>query len=170
VAFGACARLPAIHPVQTQGGAPLARAYRRVSEHHLGGRDARIRADAERAEVLRDAWGRPAMRETLEYAARHRSQFMWPWEETPRSIASGILDDETYDWHAVVGGAIESGGWPLVVTEDTLREAHDLAHEATGIRVSHTGAAGLAGLIELRRRGAVAPGETVAVLFTGVER
>jgi threonine synthase len=106
----------------------------------------------------------------LEYAARHRSEFMWPWEQTPESIASGILDDETYDWHEVVSGTIESGGWPLVVSEETLRAARDLAHETTGIRVSHTGAAGLAGLIELARDGAVAPGENVAVLFTGVER
>jgi threonine synthase len=126
--------------------------------------------DAERATVLGAAWSSSAAREALAYAARHRSEFMWPWEQTPRSVASGILDDETYDWHAVVSGTIESGGWPLVVSEERLREAHALARAATGIGVSHTGAAGLAGLIELRRNGAVAAGESVAVLFTGATR
>ncbi len=111
-----------------------------------------------------------AARESLEYAATHRSEFMWPWEETPRSITSGILDDDTYDWHAVVSGTIESGGWPLAVPEEALREAHDHARSATGSRASRTGVAGLAGPIELRRAVAVASGETVAVLFTGAER
>jgi threonine synthase len=168
VALGACPRLPAIHPVQTQGGSPLARAYERVSRRI--GLGAAAGTEAKRAAALHAAWSSPIVRETLEYAARHRSEFMWPWEETPRSVASGILDDEAYDWHAVVSGTIESGGWPLVVSEETLREAHDLARATTGIRVSHTGAAGLAGLIELRRNGMVAPGERVAVLFTGVAR
>jgi threonine synthase len=170
VALGACPRLPAIHPVQTQRGSPLSRAYQRLSDRILRAFGKTAGTEAERAVALRTAWSSPIVREALEYAARHRSEFMWPWEETPRSVASGILDDETYDWHAVVSGTIESGGWPLVVSEQTLCEAHDLAHEATGIRASHTGAAGLAGLLELRQRGAVAPGETVAVLFTGVER
>jgi threonine synthase len=170
VALGACPRLPAIHPVQTQGGSPLARAYERVSGRILRALGTTAGTEAERAAILQEAGSSPVVREALEYAARHRSEFMWPWEETTRSVASGILDDETYDWHAVVSGTIESGGWPLVVSEERLQEAHVLAHKTTAIRVSHTGAAGLAGLIELRRSGAVAPGETVAVLFTGVER
>jgi len=170
VALGACPRLPAIHPVQTQGGSPLARAYQRLSDRILRALGKTADTEPERASLLRAAWTAPAAREALEYAARHRSEFMWPWEETPRSVASGILDDETYDWHEVVSGTIESGGWPLIVSEQTLREAHDLARGTTGIRVSHTGAAGLAGLIELRRSGAVAPGEAAAALFTGVER
>jgi len=170
VALGAYPRVPKIHAVQTRGASPLARAWQRVSDRILRGLDAQVSAEADRAAILRSAWPSRIVRESLEYAATHRSEFMWPWEQTPRSIASGILDDETYDWHAVVSGTIESGGWPLVVSEETLREAHDLARAATSIRVSHTGAAGLAGLIELRRAGAVAPGETVAVLSTGIER
>ncbi len=125
--------------------AALARAYQRVSDRILRGLDAQVSAVADRAAVLRSAWPSHIVREALEYAATHRSEFMWPWEETPRSIASGILDDETYDWHAAVSGTIESGGWPLVVSEEALRTAHDLARAATGIRVSHTGAAGSRG-------------------------
>jgi threonine synthase len=95
---------------------------------------------------------------------------MWPWEDEPRSIAHGILDDETYDWFAIVKGMLESGGGPVVVDERLLVEAYDLARETTGINVDHTGAAGLAGLLQLRREGAVAPRENVALIFSGVQR
>jgi threonine synthase len=95
---------------------------------------------------------------------------MWPWEEEPRSVAEGILDDETYDWAAVVGGMLATDAAPVLVSEETLHEANDLAREATGIDVSHTGSAGLAGLLELARRGELRREERVAVLFTGVRR
>ena len=89
------------------------------------------------------------------YAARHRSEFMWPWESEPRSIAHGILDDETYDWLAVVEGMLATGGTPLVVDERRCARANALAREATGIDVDPTGSAGLAGLLALRAAGAV---------------
>ncbi len=95
---------------------------------------------------------------------------MWPWESEPHSIAGGILDDETYDWLAVVRGMLASGGTPLVVDEATLAEANDLARAATGIDVDHTGSSGLAGLIQAIDAGLVEPDDTVAVLFTGVRR
>ena len=95
---------------------------------------------------------------------------MWPWEEEPHSIAHGILDDETYDWLAVVKGMLESGGHPIVVDEAGLAEAHALAQAATGINVDPTGAAGLAGLLHLHRQGQIAPNERVAAIFSGAER
>ena len=49
--------------------------------------------------------------------------------EAPRSIAHGILDDETYDWVAVVEGMLKTGGWPLVVDEDRLVDANAFARE-----------------------------------------
>jgi threonine synthase len=106
----------------------------------------------------------------LAYAIRHRSEFMWPWEEEPQSVAQGILDDETYDWAAVVEGMLATGGTPLVVDEPLLRHANELARGATGIDVNPTGSAGLAGLIALRQRGALREDERVGVLFTGVVR
>ena len=56
--------------------------------------------------------------DALERATKHRSEFMWPWEETPHSVAHGILDDETYDWLAIVKGMLASRGTALVVDED----------------------------------------------------
>ena len=111
-----------------------------------------------------------ALEEALRYAARHRAEFMWAWESEPQSIAHGILDDETYDWLAVVRGMLVTGGTPVTVDEERLMEANDLARDTTGIDADHTGSSGLAGLMELLRDGSVGAGESVAVFLTGVTR
>ncbi len=147
--LGRSAGMPVVDTVQTEGAAPLARAYGRVRE--------RIAAGMPTADALR-------------YAATHRSEYMWPWEAEPHSIAHGILDDETYDWFAVTRSMIETGGTPVVVDEQTLRRANDLARGTTHINVDHTGSSGLAGLMALRHAGAIRDDERVAVLFTGARR
>ncbi len=150
--LGALTRLPKIHTVQTAGAHPLERAY------------ARVRA------LLPDEPGPEAVRTAMADAARRRSAFMQPWPEEPRSIATGILDDETYDWRAVVEGMLLTGGRPLVVGEDTLAGAHRLAVARTGIPVDPTGSSGLAGLVDMRRSGEIGDHDRVAVLFTGLRR
>ena len=95
---------------------------------------------------------------------------MWPWETAPGSVAGGILDDETYDWFAVVRAMLRTGGYPVAASEATLVEANELARATTAIDVDVTGSAGLAGLLELDRAGLLEPAESVAVLFTGVLR
>jgi threonine synthase len=95
---------------------------------------------------------------------------MRPWAQQHASVATGILDDETYDWRAVVEGMLLTGGRPLVVSEDSLVEASRLAAARTGIPVDPTGSSGLAGLLELRRSGQVGDHDRVAVLFTGRHR
>ena len=117
VALGGLGRTPRFHAVQTGGAWPLPRAFERIVE--------RLPAEPAAADI--DA--------ALAYAARHRSAFMWPWEEEPRSIAHGILDDETYDWLAVVEGLLRSGGSALVVDEETLLRANQAAVQETGIDV-----------------------------------
>ena len=138
-------QLPRFHTVQTTGAYPLQRAWDRLQEQvrTLGEIDA------------------------VERATKHRSEFMWPWEETPHSIARGILDDETYDWLAIVKGMLASQGVPVVVDDAMLEAANALARETTGCNVDHTGSAGLAGLLRLQRDGVVQPGERVAVIFSG---
>jgi len=162
-------RLPRICAVQAAGAHPLHRAWRGVAEG-LAPPAADERSDAELAARVRESADRDALERQLARAASHRSRHMWPWEETPRSIATGILDDETYDWLAVVRAMLETGGWPVVVSEAGLARARQRAREATGIDVGATGAAGLAGLLELAHRGALAPTEHAAVLLTGVRR
>lgn len=61
---------------------------------------------------------------------------------------------------------LTTGGQPLVVTEDRLAEANELA-AATGIPAA---SAGLAGLLDLRQAGVVGADERAVVLFTGVRR
>jgi threonine synthase len=151
VDLGALARGPRIHTVQTTGGHPLERAHHRVREL--------LPVSPSAAEI--DG--------ALHDAAMHRSRFMWPWEEEPHSLATGILDDETYDWRAVVAGMLTSGGQPVVVSEDHLARAHELGHDA-GYPVEPTGSAGLAGVLDLVADGVVGPDDRVAVLFTGVDR
>jgi threonine synthase len=163
--LGALQARPRFHAVQTEGGAPLARAYERVVARML----LRLGAPAS-ADGMRERFGSDAVQDELRYAARHRSEFMWPWETPPHSLAEGILDDETYDWHAVVRGMIETGGTPIVVSERLVKEANALAQSASPNGVSHTGSAGLAGLCKLVEEREVRPDETVVVLLTGLRR
>ena len=151
-ALGVLPARPRTHTVQTSGAFPLERAHRLVAD----------RAGAEPSPE--------SIERALAHAATHRSEFMWPWEERPQSVATGILDDETYDWLAVVRGMLETQGQALVVGDDVILRAGELAREATGIPVDPTGSAGLAGLMAMLERGAVAPDERALVLFTGASR
>ncbi len=130
---------PRLHAVQTDSCAPLSRAFDRA--RHLGGPTS---------------------------MAAHWSDYMWPWEHVGQSAADGILDDETYDWIPVVRTMIEGRGSPVVVTESRVLEANVLARATTGINASHTGTAGLAGLLAARAE--VGAGERIAVIFSGVNR
>jgi threonine synthase len=97
----------------------------------------------------------------------HRSELMWPWEPAGTSVATGILDDETYDWAAVLDALDATDGHAITATEHDLWRANERGQEATGIDVSPTGTAGLAGLIALRGDGTIPPSDRAAVLFTG---
>jgi len=141
--------LPTIDIVQTAGAHPLVRA------HGL---------------IRRQIDGMRPPEDALYDATQHRDAYMWPWETIPDSVARGILDDETYDWLAVVRGMVATGGSALAVDEDALIEANQLAREITGIDVDATGSAGLAGLLSLARSGSVTARADVVVIFTGAGR
>jgi len=126
---------------QTEGCAPLERAWRRATEtggtHHAGAR-----------------W----------------AECMWPWEAEPVSLADGILDDETYDWVAVCDAMSSTGGFPVVSAETEVVRAYEIAHTATNIDVSPTGSAGLAGVLTSIASGAIRPTDRVGVVFSGIRR
>jgi threonine dehydratase len=157
------AALPVIDTVQTTGAHPLERAVGRLRARAASGTGAYGTGGA-------GAGPGGAVDEALADAARHRSRYMWPWETEPASVATGILDDETYDWLVVARAMLATGGAPVVVGEAALEEANRLARSATGIDVNETGSAGLAGLLALARAGRVTPGSDVLVLFTGLRR
>jgi len=113
-----------LYPVQTEGCAPLRRAWDRL-------------------------W--PEF--DFDDAATHPDDFMWPWEAEPTSAATGILDDVTYDWLPLLRQTKATGGEPLVVAESLVGEAHQLGRRETSIDVSATGTAGLAGLLHHRPAG-----------------
>jgi threonine synthase len=170
-------RVPALHAVQTAGAFPLVRAWDLLTENIVeafGENYPPITSPADRAQVaafLRERRQSPLIDDWLDHAAAEPDRYMWPWEDEPRSVASGILDDVTYDWLGVVGPMIRTGGWPIIVDDQLLLQANELARSATGIDVDPTGSAGLAGMMECARRAGVPVyGERVAVLFTGVRR
>lgn len=181
-ASGALPRLPAIHAVQTAGGFPLIRAWRRVARAlvvELGGsavpgEDRAVDDDAARADAGAARWlgahaDAAALERAVTSAAQDRAAFMWPWEHEPASLATGILDDETYDWLAIVRGMLITGGWPVVASEHNVLEAW-CEGRGEGIEASATGTAGLAGGMSLAQAGLLNPHDRVGVLFTGVDR
>jgi len=130
---------PHVHAVQTEGCAPLARA-----------------------------WDEAKRRRVLDDVEHHWGECMWPWEATPHSLADGILDDETYDWLSAVSVMKQTGGHPVIATEDVVHTAYSMAHDFTDIDVSPTGSAGLAGVLQMRHD--IGDDERIAVMFSGVRR
>jgi threonine synthase len=114
---GLISRVPKLYAVQTEGCAPLVRAWEKLGDT------------------------------PLDTAARTRSRYMWAWETTPASLAHGILDDETYDWWAIAEGLRATGGAAVVVDETHVAAAHAAGRDHTRIPASATGTAGLAGVI-----------------------
>ena len=148
--------------VQVGGGALAASVSQGI---RMGGSQPRLHAvQTAAAAPLARAWERSRSLS----AAEHWSDCMWPWEQVGESAADGILDDETYDWLPVVEAMESTGGSPVVVTEAHVLEANELGCRTTGIDASHTGTAGLAGLLAIRDL--VDPDERVAVIFSGIRR
>ncbi len=135
--------LPRVCAVQTHGCAPLARAINLIQEKVMESNP----------------------QEALIHAISHPEEYMWPWEKEPRSIAGGILDDETYDWLPIAWGIIESGGDTPVVSDKQIRKALKLAHTHTDIPAGPTGISGLAGLSKVAESQNIT---NAAVLFTGI--
>ena len=178
---GRLARAPRLHAVQTHGCAPLVRAYDRVvlrvlAEAGVEGAPidtlaaASVPVRIERAGVIAGLASSSPVDAALRAAATHRSAFMQPWDTEPRSVATGILDDETYDWLAIVEAMLRSGGYPVLAAEDTLRLANRLVHDATGLDVCMTGTAGLAGLMDALPHDARLSRERLGVVFSGATR
>jgi threonine synthase len=101
-------------------------------------------------------------------AARHWGEVMWPWEDEPHSLATGILDDETYDWVGIVDNINRSAGSVVVADETHIARALELVGTLTGISSDATGTAGLAGV--LATRSTIENDHNVGVVVSGVLR
>jgi threonine synthase len=194
--LGLLEALPRIHVCQPQGGFPFVRAwilvlaeiarrcglpfglrYDRSADPRSELRRLAAFAGACREEVRRaaqaaaDGFDSPAVQAFLDEIPGRSRDFMWAWDgPAPQSLAHGILDDFTYDWYWLLRAVLRSGGIAEILHENTIRSAWSLAQAQTGISVCPTGAAGLAGMIQLEASGAIDRGEAVGLFFTGFDR
>jgi threonine synthase len=127
---------PRLFAVQAEGCAPFDRAYG----------------------VVRDVG--------LTEAVTHRSTAMWPWGGEPHGAATGILDDETYDWAGLADVVASSGGGSIVAAEADIDRARALTEEWTGVQADATGSAGLAGVLTEPAD----PQERLGIILSGVRR
>jgi threonine synthase len=188
--------LPRIHVCQPEGGFPFVRAYflalaeiARRSRLPFGlsydrGADpgaqlhemtlfARTRPDQIQtaAAVAAQSFAAPLVQTVIKDMAGRPGEFMWPWDgAAPHSLAHGILDDVTYDWFFLLRAVLRSGGRAEILTEDAVRDACLKAQCHSEIPVCPTGAAGLAGLIQLTESGAIDRNESAGLFFTGFDR
>lgn len=168
--------LPRLHPVQAASAHPYVAGWRRIAPALLDRLELPdpapdLGSDRAWAQALAGAAadGRLRLPDDLAPVA----DLMTPWPGTPHSVASGILDDLTYDWRTVLSHQIRTGGWPQLADEATLAEAAALAAGLVTPPPDATGAAGLAGLLAAARAGSLPPradGEALVVLLTGVDR
>lgn len=149
--------------VQVGGGAFAAAVSRGARETGL--RAPLFAVQTEGCAPLARAWSSARDDEVM---ARNWSKHMRAWESEPRSLADGILDDETYDWVADVIELRTTGGRVVVAREHNVIRASLMAPSISGIDVSPTGAAGLAGLMECRSH--IDDDARVVVAFSGVRR
>ena len=169
--LGAIDRLPALHCVQAKGCAPLVEAWRAVA-----GRALRTLGHEELLEegfdvvaaALVTNEARSAVESAMQWALTHRPAVMPVWHD-PHSVATGILDDEAYDWAVLVRSMLVSGGWPVTVSDEQITAATTLVN-AGSIDADETGSAAAAGLVAFRERNWGVAGERVAVTVTGIRR
>jgi threonine synthase len=89
----------------------------------------------------------------------------------PTGIAAAILRGNPSRVYPHVRRIVRaSGGTFAAVTEEAIREARRLVEELEGISPCFAAAAAVAGVVQLRRRGELAPADTVLVNLTGRER
>lgn len=145
--------LPRLHPTQPATAHPYLAAWERV-----------LALLAQQS----DPSGAVSSKAELHSIVDRHPEVMTPWPGTPSSVATGILDDITYDWVTVMHHQIATAGWPIAVEESVFVAATDLAATQVTPPPDATGAASLAGLLA-DPRGHESDGPVV-VLITGIDR
>ena len=140
--FGVLDKVPRVCAVQTEGCAPFDKAWREIPQ--IGNAE-----------------------EKVEYALANAETLMTPWAN-PKSIATGILDDITYDWIGVLNALVKTGGGSIVALETEIASAYELVN-SLGIQVEPTGSASVAGVINALKSGYLKRSDRVGVLLTGIQ-
>ena len=141
--FGILENVPKVCAVQAEGCAPFDKAWKGLPQETTD-------------------------QEKIDYAISNAETLMSPWEK-PESLATGILDDITYDWIGVVKALAHTGGESIVASEKEIAMAYDLVHRQ-GVNAEPTGSAGVAGVISALKAGYLQRSDRVGVLLTGVLR
>ena len=137
---------PSLNTVQAEGCSPLLLAFNQIT------------ASDNYSESISEAISNPL-------------KYMKPWEN-PSSIATGILDDITYDWIPLVCDMLMGSrpGGPLKASEEDIISAKNLIDMHTDISASATGTAGLAGLLAGKKDDCISSEDSIVILLTGIER
>ena len=141
--FNILEKVPRIWATQSEGCAPLNRAWESLPKERT-------------------------FAEVMLYARENSADLMKPWDN-PKSLASGILDDVTYDWLGVIRSLLLSDGGSIVSSEKNIISASQLV-SSLGINAEPTGAASVAGVISLLEDKIIDQSQKVGVLITGVNR
>ena len=190
VKLGILQKLPRVFLAQTQSCYPLAESYFAMLrlimiESKIGSEDELRLVDnngpvellshhAEKiskiAALVAANFESRSVQSALKTIAAHRRDFFCPWNANePHSVAEGILDDTTYDGFEIARAMIQTGGVPVILTEELLCNAWDIGTRCTKLNISATGTAGLAALQSLFVNKIIAAQQETAIIFTGVE-
>lgn len=86
--------------------------------------------------------------------------------EVPQTVASAIRIGNPASWTGATSARDESGGLIEAVTDEEILDAYELLARREGIFIEPASAAGVAGLLKLRREGRIHGGRA-AVVLTG---
>jgi threonine synthase len=89
-----------------------------------------------------------------------------PWPH-PQTIAGGLIDPYPWDADTALSAVKKTGGLAHAVTDEKIRNAQILLGKTEGMFAEASGAAGLAGLIELVECGCIDKNDSVVVEITG---
>jgi threonine synthase len=190
VQLGILEKLPRVFLAQTKSCYPLAESYfdmlrlimiesciGSAAEHQLVTNNhpvelLSLHADkiSKIAAIISANFESTPVQSALETIAAHRGDFFYPWNANePHSVAEGILDDTTYDGFEIARAMFQTGGVPVILTEEQLTNAWDIGTRCTKLNISATGTAGLAALKSLAASKIIAAQQETAIIFTGVE-
>lgn len=156
-----------LHPVQPQRAHPYAAAWERLVPRLL---EAAELDDPGNPVDLAMKLAQPARDGAFDDIIAAADDVMSPWPAAPTSVASGILDDITYDWRPLVLHQLRSAGWPLLPSEDDFMTAVDVARPHVSPPPDATGAAGLAGALIDDAGQLLAADSPALVVLSGVDR
>jgi len=170
-------RLPRLHPVQARSAHPYIAGWQRISAVLYERFEVSAEAPpADQAQQLAEAVAAAAAEGGQPVAAylsvllEEQAALMTTWPGEPHSVASGILDDLTYDWRTVMAHQIATGGWPVSVDESTFVNAAKAVEAQATPPPDETGAAGLAGLLHAAQAASFDRSALHVVLLTGMRR